>query len=163
MSKKLRDELGLEMTESRVRFTIANGETIPSLGRVIVELGIGKEKLSTKVEVVDSRKKDLILGSDFYVRNKGKIDYENKKLILKIKGKEIVWPIYYSEKEIEQEELSEEEKDDKSDFGEEFEEEYDEMKWNDEERVMEEDYEENNDGEQIYQLNYVEKYREYEW
>jgi hypothetical protein len=146
MSKELMKKLGLEIKESRVRFTIANGKTIPSLGQTIAELEIGRERFPTKIEIIDSRKQDLILGSDFYVRNKGKIDYENKRLILKIGEKEIELPIYYSEKEIIEEQLSEE--DNESDFDDEFEEETEEMEWYNEE------YEEND--EEYNELEYYE-------
>src|SRR5947207_15378341 len=114
-------------------FTIANGKKIPSLGesRIMIEIEEGIEILII-VQVIDSIKEDLLLGTAFLVKTKGVIDFEEGKLTLKYDGEQIELPISYirdeedgnsdSEwEEPEEEELQEDEYDQYEETGDELE------------------------------------------
>src|SRR5207247_716435 len=123
MTKGLQEELGIKITEkSNARFTIANGQTVPALGKTMVKVEIENEEIPMKVQIIDSRKRDLILGTEILAEMKGKIDFEEKELRIEHMGKEVVTPIFYNRKriEIQEEEESQEIEDD---FDEEMEEE----------------------------------------
>ena len=124
ISKKLQEDLGIEIEEgSKIIFTIANGKTIPSLGKVNVYLEIGQERIPTKMEVLESSKKELILGTDLFVKLKGKIDLESKIATIKFEDREIQLPIHYTQKELKEKEIES----DEESIGDEFEQEYEEM------------------------------------
>ena len=77
-------------------FTIANGKKIPSLGesRIMIEIDEGIE-IPITVQVIDSIKEDLLLGTAFLVKTKGIIDFEEGKLTLKYDGEHFELPISY--------------------------------------------------------------------
>src|SRR5256886_17527672 len=90
ISQKLQEDLGIEIEEgSKIIFTIANGKIVPSLGKVNVYLEIGQERIPTKMEVLESSKRELILGTDLFVKLKGKIDLESKIATMKFEDREI--------------------------------------------------------------------------
>src|SRR6266511_417194 len=119
ITNKLRKRLGIRIEKpSKTIFTIANGKKIPSLGETEITIEIDEEiEIPITVQVIDSIKEDLLLGTAFLVKTKGVIDFENGKLTLKYDGKQIEIPIYYikeredesSESEWEESEKSEEE------------------------------------------------------
>ena len=124
ISQKLQEELGIEIEEgSKIIFTIANRKKVLSLGKVIVNLEIEGEKIPTKMEVLESSKKDIILGTDLFVKLKGIIDLDTKIATMQYNNKTIKLPIHYTEKDIKEENIES----DEEDFGNEFEEEYEEM------------------------------------
>ena len=119
ITNKLRKRLGIRIERpSKTIFTIANGKKIPSLGETEITIEIDEEvEIPITVQVIDSVKEDLLLGTAFLVKTKGVIDFENGKLTLKYDGEQIEIPIYYikesenesSESEWEESEKSEEE------------------------------------------------------
>src|SRR2546421_2518500 len=118
ITNKLRKRLGIKIGKpSKTIFTIANGKKIPSLGETEITIEIDEEiEIPITVQVIDSIKEDLLLGTAFLVKTKGVIDFENGKLTLKYDGEQIEIPIYYikgedesSESEWEESEKSEEE------------------------------------------------------
>jgi len=79
ISKKLQEDLEIEIEEgSKIIFTIANGKTVPSLGKVNVYLEIGRERIPTKMEVLDSSKRELILWYRFVRKVKRKYRFRIK-------------------------------------------------------------------------------------
>ena len=67
ITNKLRKRLGIEIEKSsKTVFTIANGKKIPSLGETEIIIEISEQiEIPVKVQVIDSEKKDLILGTIF--------------------------------------------------------------------------------------------------
>src|SRR6266511_2164685 len=113
MTKGLQEKLGIKITEkSNARFTIANGQTLPALGKTMVRVRIENEEI--KVKINDSRKKDLILGTEMLAEMKGKIDFEERELRIEHNGKEVITLIFYNRKKVEirEEEESQEFEDD---------------------------------------------------
>src|SRR5207245_1331980 len=68
-------------------------------------------------------KKDIILGTDLFVKLKGIIDLDTKIATMQYNNKTIKLPIHYTEKDIKEENIES----DEEDFGNEFKEEYEEM------------------------------------
>ncbi|GBC28000.1 ribonuclease H-like domain-containing protein [Rhizophagus irregularis DAOM 181602=DAOM 197198] len=66
ITNELRKELNIPITkESNVVLTIADGNNIASLGRVEIRIEIDENlEIPLEFEVIDSRRKDLILGTD---------------------------------------------------------------------------------------------------
>ena len=115
ITNKLRKRLGIRIERpSKTIFTIANGKKIPSLGETEITIEIDEEvEIPITVQVIDSVKEDLLLGTAFLVKTKGVIDFENGKLTLKYDGEQIEIPIYYikeREDEISESEWEESEK-----------------------------------------------------
>jgi predicted aspartyl protease len=102
ITKGLQEELGLKIEKgSRARFTIANGLVVPAIGKLMIEIEIEKEKIPMEIQVIDSRKKDLIIGTKFLAEIKGVIDLDIKELRIKRKGKEIRTKIFFNKKKYE--------------------------------------------------------------
>jgi hypothetical protein len=101
ITSKLLDTLGLEIEESsKTRFIIANGEKQASLGKTQIDIEINDWIISTNVEVIESRKKELLLGTQFLAKMDGMIDLEKRQLTLKTNDGNIITPIYYTQKEM---------------------------------------------------------------
>jgi len=75
------------------------------------------------MEVLESSKRELILGTDLFVKLKGKIDLESKITTMKFENREIKLPIHYTQKELKEKEIES----DEESIGDEFEQEYEEM------------------------------------
>ncbi len=153
MTKGLQEKLGIKITEkSNARFTIANGQTLPALGKTMVKVRIENEEIPMKVQIIDSRKKDLILGTEMLAEMKGKIDFEERELRIEHNGKEVITPIFYNRKKVEirEEEESQEFEDD---FNEEIE----------EEELSEEEFEKNLETlEEKYEEEYEEEWEDFD-
>jgi hypothetical protein len=128
MSLTLLETLGLKIeNSSKTRFIIANGERKASLGKTQIEIEIDEWIIQTTVEIMDSKQKEILLGTQFLAEMDGKIDLENKILTFKIENENISIPIYYTRKEMIQtsDESSDSEYTDEYDEYEEIEDEYD--------------------------------------
>ena len=70
ITNRLRKRLGVQMKRpSKTIFTMANGKRIPSLGETEIMIEIDEEiEIPVTVQVIDSIKKDLILGTAFLVK-----------------------------------------------------------------------------------------------
>ena len=69
---------------------------MPSLGEAEMTIKINEEmEIPITVQVVDSIKEELLLGTSFLVKTKGIMDFENEKLTLKYNEEQIEIPIYY--------------------------------------------------------------------
>ena len=122
ISNKLLEELGLTIQEpSKAVFIIANGGKTASLGKTEIELEIGDWIIPITAEIIESRNKDLIIGTKTLSQYKGKIDLEQKKVILNTNEDQIEIPIYYTKEEME--EVSDDDDDEYSDEYEETDEE----------------------------------------
>ena len=95
ITNKLRKRLGIRIERpSKTIFTMANGKKTPSLGETEIRIEITEEiEIPVTVQVIDSVKEDLILGTAFLVRKEGEINFGKEKLIIKHKGKQITIPI----------------------------------------------------------------------
>src|SRR6266496_956844 len=133
ITKGLLEKLGIKITESsNAVFSNVNEKKVPSLGKVDIKVKIENTEIPMKVQVIDSTKRDLILGTEILAEVKGKINFEKNKLKIEYNGKEIRTPIFYNRKKIKvQEEYQE------------FEEEFEEFE--------EEDLEEEDDDEEEYE------------
>ena len=134
ITKGLLEKLGIKITESsNAVFSNVNGKKVPSLGKADIKVKIENTEIPMKVQVIDSTKRDLILGTEILAEVKGKINFEKNELKIEYNGKEIRTPIFYNRKKLEiQEEYQE------------FEEEFEEFE-------EEEDLENNEDDEEEYE------------
>src|SRR6266498_732101 len=122
MSVRCKIEIkGMKITESsNAVFSNVNGKKVPSLGKVDIKIKIENTEIPMKVQVIDSTKRDLILGTE---------------ILAKVKGKRT--PIFYNRKKLEVQEYQ-----DFEDEFEEFEEEELENDEDDEEEYEEEEFNE---------------------
>ncbi|PKC73955.1 hypothetical protein RhiirA1_450527 [Rhizophagus irregularis] len=81
---KLRKELNIPIIKkSNVKLTIADGKSIASLGIAEIDIEIDDELgLTLEVEVIDSKRKDLILGTD--ILKHGIIDMKEQLLVVEL-------------------------------------------------------------------------------
>ena len=115
ITKGLLEKLGMKITESsNAVFSNVNGKKVPSLGKVDIKIKIKDTEIPMKVQVIDSTKRDLILGTEILAEVKGKINFEKNELKIEYNGKEIRTPIFYNRKKLEVQEYQ--------DFEDEFEE-----------------------------------------
>jgi hypothetical protein len=115
ITQPLMKDLGLKIIDaSNARFNIANGQSVAALGKVIIEMEIEGKKIKEEMDVIDSKRKDLILGTELFAKTKGEIDYDNKVIRMNIGNKRICTPIYFLRQE--KEEDSEEEEVDDEDY-----------------------------------------------
>ena len=141
ITKGLLEKLGIKITESsNAVFSNVNGKKVPSLGKADIKVKIENTEIPMKVQVIDSTKRDLILGTEILAEVKGKINFEKNELKIEYNGKEIRTPIFYNRKKLE---IQEEYQEFEEEF-EEFEEEEDlENNEDDEEEYEEEEFNEN--------------------
>uniref|UniRef100_U9U0X6 Uncharacterized protein n=1 Tax=Rhizophagus irregularis (strain DAOM 181602 / DAOM 197198 / MUCL 43194) TaxID=747089 RepID=U9U0X6_RHIID len=110
---KLRKELNIPIIKkSNVILTIADGKSIASLGIAEIDIEIDDELgLTLEVEVIDSKRKDLILGTD--ILKHGIIDMKEQLLVVELDGEIYEIPIDYEKKnESDEDEYSENEYED---------------------------------------------------
>ncbi|GBC45259.2 ribonuclease H-like domain-containing protein [Rhizophagus irregularis DAOM 181602=DAOM 197198] len=95
---KLRKELNIPIIKkSNVILTIADGKSIASLGIAEIDIEIDDELgLTLEVEVIDSKRKDLILGTD--ILKHGIIDMKEQLLVVELDGEIYEIPIDYEKK-----------------------------------------------------------------
>src|SRR5438094_903025 len=82
--------------------------------KIKIKIKIENKEIKKKVQVIDSTKRDLILGTEILAEVKGKINFEKNELKIEYNGKEIRTPIFYNRKKLEVQEYQ--------DFEDEFEE-----------------------------------------
>src|SRR5438034_9266392 len=106
MTQKLQELLKIEISEeSNVTFIVADGKRVPALGKAQVEIKLVEGKsIPIKVHIMESGKRELILGNEFLLEKKGNIDYKTKLLTIEEKGKTVKVPITFSNNEEESEE-----------------------------------------------------------
>jgi hypothetical protein len=96
ISKPLLDKLDLEIQKkSNATFTLANGEKQASLGKATIEIETEDWNIPIRVDVIDSKRKELILGMPMLHELRGKIDIDKEKMILMINDEKIELPIYH--------------------------------------------------------------------
>jgi len=100
ITNKLRKRLGIRIEKpSRTMFMIANGKKIPSLGETEITIEIEEEiEIPIKVQIIDSVKEDLLLGTEFLKETGGIINFRNGKLSLEYDGEQIGIPMNYIKK-----------------------------------------------------------------
>ena len=137
---------------SNTIFNIANGRKVASLGKAEINVELDEGLIiPIKVEIIDSDKKDLILGTDLL--KYGIIDLKEGILTMKIEGEEYEIPINFRKRNIE-EESSEEEDENKEGK-------YENESENDNEYESEDDqeiYEEEQMYEELAEEHYMEEY-----
>ena len=81
ITNKLRKRLGIKIEKpSKTIFMIANGKKIPSLGETEITIEIEEEiEIPIKVQIIDSVKEDLLLGTEFLKETGGIINFRNGK------------------------------------------------------------------------------------
>ena len=126
ITQTMLEDLGYEIqTKSNATFIIANGERKASLGKSKIEIEMQDWIIPIIAEVIDSRKKELLLGASFLARTKGNINFDNRKMQLTINNNRIDIPIYYTQQtETELEEEYSDEYDEDNDLYEEFDKEF---------------------------------------
>ncbi|GBB96357.1 hypothetical protein RclHR1_27350002 [Rhizophagus clarus] len=109
MSNRLKKELEIPIRrKSNVIFKIANGNKTASLGIAEIEIELDEGLIiPTRVEIIDSGEKDLILGTDLL--KYGIINLEEGILTMRIDDEEYKIPISFRKKNKEIEESSESE------------------------------------------------------
>lgn len=108
ITNTLQKQLGVKIIDaSNAVFTIANGIKVAALGKTKIELEIGGKKINTEFEVIESPKKDLILGTTMFAELKGKIDFEKKELRMIINNELITIPINFEKQQKMKEENNE--------------------------------------------------------
>jgi gag-polyprotein putative aspartyl protease len=85
---------------SETRFIIANGTKQASLGKSDIEIELGDWIIPVEVEIIDSNKKEILLGTKFLSELKGNIDLKDKTLTLRVNDEITKIPIWYTQKEI---------------------------------------------------------------
>src|SRR2546429_1506773 len=87
MTKGLQEKLGIKITESsNGRFRLADGKKVIALGQIFITIKIGEIMIPMRVQIIDSREKHLIMGTEILAKIKGKIDFEKEKLEMENKG-----------------------------------------------------------------------------
>ena len=111
MSDKLRRKLGIPIIESsNIKFTLANGNSTPALGKASIEVEFDDDIiLPIKVNIVESTGEELLIGNDELLKRNAKIDYQSQKVTLKNKSKTVYIPMSCIKEESESEEESDEE------------------------------------------------------
>lgn len=105
MTSELQKELGIRIIDkSKAVFIIANGQNVAALGKAIVEMEIGGKIIKLEVQIIESKKKELLIGNKLFAKRKGNIDYENKELRLKFGNELVIIPIYFEKGDMESEE-----------------------------------------------------------
>src|SRR5438094_459099 len=99
ITKRVLEKLGIKITESsNAVCSNVHGKKVPSLGKVDTKVKIENTEIPMKVQVIDSTKRDLILGTEILAEVKGKINFEKNELKIEYNGKEIRTTIYYNRK-----------------------------------------------------------------
>jgi hypothetical protein len=121
ISNKLRKGLGIPIKRgSKERCTLANGQTIVSLGKIDLNIELDDDtEIVIEAEVIESNIEDLIIGNDALSKMRATIDYKEKVLILESNEGIIEVPVNYLYDKVESE-------DDELDEGEDSEYEYEE-------------------------------------
>ena len=85
---------------SETRFIIANGDKQASLGKSKIEIELEEWVIPIEVEIIESNKNEILLGTRFLAEMNGKVDLKAKLLTLKVDNEEIKIPIWYTQKEM---------------------------------------------------------------
>jgi hypothetical protein len=133
ITKALLNDLQVEIKEpSNSRLVGFDGNKSVSLGKSEIEIELGNWIIPTTVEVVDSNKRDLIIGTKSLAGMDANIDLKEKKLTLKVNDEDTIEiPIYYTHKEDPKDEISDDEDYDTDDSIE-----YEDIKSEDEDEQM---------------------------
>jgi clan AA aspartic protease len=101
ITNKLRKELDIPIQKgSNVRFVLADGNKIATLGRMEVEIQINNKKIPIEVEIMDSKEKYIIIGNNILKKWNANIDFEEKILEISNNDEEIMIPIEYEKNKI---------------------------------------------------------------
>jgi hypothetical protein len=133
ITKALLDDLQVEIKESsNSRLVGFDGNKSISLGKSEIEIELGNWIIPTIVEVVDSNKRDLIIGTKSLAGMDANIDLKEKKMTLKVNNEDTIEiPIYYTHSEDLNDEISDDEEYDSDDSIE-----YEEIKSEDEDEQV---------------------------
>jgi hypothetical protein len=133
ITKTLLDDLQVEIKESsNSRLVGFDGNKSISLGKSEIEIELGNWIIPTIVEVIDSNKRDLIIGTKSLAGMDANIDLKEKKMTLKVNNEDTIEiPIYYTHSEDLNDEISDEEDYDSNDSIE-----YEEIKSEDEDEQV---------------------------
>lgn len=102
LTKGLQEKLGIKITESsNGRFKLADGKRVIALGQTFITVKIGGIKIPMRIQIIDSREKHLILGTEILKEMKAIIDYEKGELKITYDGKNVKTPITFTKEKIE--------------------------------------------------------------
>src|ERR1043165_5419156 len=94
MSKALMKKLELKIQKSSLlRFKLADGSRVPSLGELETKIVVNRIKISIRVQILESPDDDLLLGVDWFSNVNAKIDFETKTLKIKYRNRKAEVPI----------------------------------------------------------------------
>ena len=100
MTSRLQRELGIKIIDkSNAVFTIANGKKVAALGKARVKINIAGKLIPIEVQIIESGKRDLLLGMRMLTKSKGIIDLEEKELRMKFGKERVAIPIYFEKNE----------------------------------------------------------------
>jgi gag-polyprotein putative aspartyl protease len=110
ITKALLDDLQMEIKESsNSRLVGFDGNKSISLGKSEIEIELKDWLIPITVEVIDSNKRDLIIGTKSLVGMDANIDLKANKLTLKVNDEDTIeMPIYYTQNENIKDEISDE-------------------------------------------------------
>src|SRR6266540_3434357 len=109
MSKALKEKLGLKIQSlSKVKFKLADGSRVPSLGEIEIKIKIKEIRILIRVHILELPKEDLLLGIEWFFETGVKIDFKSKILKIDDKRRKIKIPIMITRKDKEEYESKEE-------------------------------------------------------
>jgi gag-polyprotein putative aspartyl protease len=113
ITKTLLNDLQMEIKESsNSRLVGFDGNKSTSLGKSEIEIELQNWLIPITVEVIDSNKRDLIIGTKSLVGMDANIDLKENKLTLKVNDEDTIEiPIYYTQNENVNNEISDNEDD----------------------------------------------------
>src|SRR6266511_6115270 len=128
ITQGLLEALQIEIQEpSNISFIIANGKRVAALGKTKIQIEMLGRKMGIEAQVMDARKRELILGNEFLIEKNGNIDYKTKTLTINDKEQKLKVPLTFMNNEEEQIEDDQEDEELGEEFEEEFEDEYEEV------------------------------------
>src|SRR5205823_734284 len=94
ITQGLLEVLQIDIQEpSNISFIIANGKKVAALGKTTIQIVLQGREMEIEAQVMDARKKELILGNEFLIEKDGNIDYKTKTLTIKDKEQKLKVPL----------------------------------------------------------------------
>ena len=104
ITNRLQKELGLKIIDkSDMIFIMANGKRSAALGKIRVKMEIKGRKIPMELQVIESQKKDLLIGMETFLWLEANLDFKRKEMKLVWNNKEIVTKILCTKRELDDE------------------------------------------------------------
>ena len=103
MSKALKEKLGLKIQSlSKVKFKLADGSRVPSLGEIEIKIKIKEIRILIRVHILESLEENLLLEIEQFFEIGAKIDFKLKLLKINDKRRKIKISIIITRKDEEE-------------------------------------------------------------